>query len=227
LPAGLAREPERVTFDETTVIALSGALHHVGQENFSAFYDAGDYIIGLGGYGGVGARFEAYQKDRGHNKPLRFQIPTHHHLDHTEGLIDAIGLGATLVVPTRLKARIMENIEGVDEDQVRVFESNYSIDGLQLFTISTSHTELLTVIYDPVSKTVFQADHYAGFFKEEPTKVNRNSYTLYQGLKGLGLDIANVLSVHSGKVESWTAFEAAAKQYTGQECFMSRSVCSS
>ncbi len=225
LPQGLTQEPERFALEAMTVIPLSDRFHHVGQDNFSAFFDAGDYIIGLGGYGGLNHRFEAYQKDRGHNKPLRFQIPTHHHSDHTEGLADAIALGATLIVPERLKNRIMQDIQGVDEDQVRAFESTHVVDRLQLFTISTSHTEVLTVIYDPDSKTLFQADHYAGFFKDVPNRVNRNSYTLYQGLKQLELDIANILSVHSGKVEPWVTFEAAAKRYAGQTCFMNRTVC--
>lgn len=225
LPGGLNQEPERVSFEETTVIPLSDTLHQVGQDNFSAFYDAGEYIIGMGGYGGLSERFEAYQANRGHNKPLRFQIPTHHHLDHTEGLADAIELGATLIVPERLKTKIMENTQGANDDQVRTFATSHTIDGLQLFTISTSHTEVLTVIYEPASKTLFQADHYAGFFKGVPTKINRNSYTLYQGLVGLGLDIENLLSVHSGKVEAWMQFERAAKRYTGQTCFMNRSIC--
>ncbi len=227
LPAGLSEEPERVAFEEMTVIPLSDKLHHVGQTDFSAFYDAGNYIIGLGGYGGLRERFEAYQKDRGHNKPLRFQIPTHHHSDHIAGLADAFELGASVIVPERLKSRIMEDTAGANDDQVRAFEGRHTIDGLQLFTISTSHAEVLTLIYDPVSKTLFQSDHYAGFFKNVPNKLNRNSYTLYQGIKRLGLDVVNILSVHSGKIESWSVFEAAAKRYTGQECFMRRSICSS
>lgn len=225
LAEGLEPEPELFTTEEMTVTALSDKLHHVGQEDHSPFYDAGDYIIGLGGYGGLKERFEAYQKNRGHNKPLRFQIPTHHHTDHTAGLTDAIELGATLILPERLKAKIMADTENATDDQVRAFKDKETIDGLELYTISTPHTEILTVIYEPESKTLFQADHYGGFYKDRPNKLNRNSYSLYQGLKALNIDIKNILSAHVGKVEAWSAIENLAKDYVDTPCHFNRPVC--
>ena len=225
LATGLEPEPELFTTEEMTVIPLSAKLHHVGQEDFSAFYDAGDYIIGLGGYGGLKERFEAYQKELGHNKPLRFQIPTHHHTDHTAGLVDAIELGATLLLPERLKTKIVADTEGANDDQVRTYQTKETIAGLEIYTFSTTHTELLSVIYDPASKTLFQADHYGGFFKNRPNKLNKNSYSLYQGLKTLNLDIENVLSIHVGKVEKWSAIEAVAKDYVDTDCHFNRPVC--
>ncbi|MBX2849162.1 MAG: MBL fold metallo-hydrolase [Acidiferrobacterales bacterium] len=225
LAKGLEPEPELFTTEEMTVVPISEKLHHVGQEDYSSFYDAGDYIIGLGAYEGFKVRFEAYQNELSHNKPLRFVIPTHHHANHLAGLSDAIEMGATVLIPDRLKEKVMLDFKNISEEQIRTFNKNETLDGLQLYTLTTPNTIVLTVIYDPQSKTLFQAEQYGGFFKNQPNKLTRNSYALYQGLKALSLDIENLLSVYVGKVEKWDDIESAAKNYTHTDCYFKRDVC--
>lgn len=225
LPDGLEPEPERIEFEAMSVDAVSARLHHVGQNDHTSFYDAGDYIIGLGGYGGLKERFEAYRATLGHEKPLRYQLATHHHTDHTEGLAEAAELGARIVLPAAISTKVQRDHPTIDDDQLVTYDKAYELDGLQMHVISTSHAETMAVIYVPEAKTLFQEDHYVRVFKDVPGAITRNSYTLYQRVEALNLDIEALLSVHVGHIESWAEFANNAANYGHTTCYRNRPLC--
>ena len=225
LPPGLASEPERIQFDDMRVEAVSNKLHHVGQDDHSSFYDAGEFIIGLGGYGGLRERFEAYQQALGHEKPLRYQLATHHHSDHTAGLAEAAELGAKIVLPNAIRHKVQRDHPTIADAHIITYEKYHQLHDLQMHVVSTSHAETMTVIYVPEAKTLFQEDHYVRAFRDMPGVITRNSYTLYQAVRTLNLDIDKLLSVHVGHIESWTEFSRNARDYDHATCFHSRPLC--
>ncbi|MEM9314752.1 MAG: hypothetical protein AAGA95_09005 [Pseudomonadota bacterium] len=225
LPDGLQAEPERIQFDGMQVVAVSDRLHHVGQNDFSSFYDAGDYLIGLGGYGGLKERLDAYWQKLGHEKPLRYQLATHHHSDHTAGLAEAAELGAKIVLPEAISAKVRSDHPSLRTEQLIGYTDFYELDTLQMHVFSTSHAETMVAIYVPEARTLFQEDHYVRMFKSTPGAITRNSYTFYREVAKLNLAVEKLLSVHGGHVEAWREFASSASAYAPSTCFRNRPLC--
>ena len=77
---------------------LSDNIYLAGQDwGFSVFLDAGNYFIGTGGYEDLGLRLAAVQKLVGNDKPLKYQVVSHHHIDHLEGMKEANELGGQFI----------------------------------------------------------------------------------------------------------------------------------
>ena len=217
--------PEAFDNSEAIVNKLSDNAYHLGTENFSAFVDAGDHIIGIGGYGGLKDRFEAYQKEVSNNKPLRYQVVTHHHTDHMEGLSEAYALGATLVMSENIVDNVKDVVDGLSDERIITYENQDTFGPIELHEVSTSHSEFNTVTYIPEAKALFQADHYGGFLANGPSPATRSSYSLKQELDKLNLDIEKILSVHSGKVETWSDYASSMSQYDPNPCRLNRPIC--
>jgi glyoxylase-like metal-dependent hydrolase (beta-lactamase superfamily II) len=50
-----------------------------------------------GCYPGLQARLERFNSERENDKPLPYQVVTHHHCDHLGGIAEAVAAGARLV----------------------------------------------------------------------------------------------------------------------------------
>ncbi|WP_299981751.1 hypothetical protein [uncultured Pseudoteredinibacter sp.] len=93
-----AKTVAQVMPQEMQIQKLAEGVYHVGKSvGFSLFVEVGDSFYGVGGYQGLGERFEALQATLKSDKPLAYQIVSHHHYDHLGGMQEAADLGATFI----------------------------------------------------------------------------------------------------------------------------------
>lgn len=223
----LTAPPENVDMSEMTVDKVSATVHFAGQEDYSAFIDAGDYIIGTNPYGGFKDRFEAYQKAQGHQKPLRYAIATHHHSDHLSGVSDVAELGATLV-GTPMTIQTLEANEENASLKKQTLKTADTVGPVKIYIVPTSHVAEFAVIYMPDGKVIYQDDHYYPMAKDGPSHVNQSGLVFLERVKELGLEVDVLLSGHARKAEKWADFEtSAAKETFGDVCPRNREICKS
>jgi len=224
---GVEEEGERVDTSEMTVDEIAGGVHLAGTGNaYTMFVDAGDHIIGVGGYAGLADRFTAYKEAAGHDKPLRYQIATHHHTDHLGGMGDAFTLGAIFVTPENAVANISTAVgETVPEDRLQIIDGHMSLGPVEIHDIATSHAESYALAYLPSINTAFQADHYNGNYVDGPSGAGIGTLTLARAIGELGLDVDILLSAHGRKANPWAEVEAAIAAYDPTPCIGDRAIC--
>lgn len=232
--AGITAEPARIDQSEMTTDEIADGVHLVGQgpqgaaAAYTTFVDAGDHLIAVGGYAGLKARYDAYREATGSDKPIRYQIVTHHHTDHLGGMADALELGAIFVTPENAVANV-RTAAGADisEDRLMVLDDSMTLGPVQLYDIATNHMESMALVYIPSAKAIFQADHYTGVYEgTAPTPIGPGTVYLKNHIDALGLDVATILSAHGRKAVSWDEFSAAVAGYDGQPCKSGRPICS-
>lgn len=221
----LAASQEQVDTSKMTVEPITSSVHHVGQEDYSTFIDAGDYIIGVNPYSGLKDRFKAYHKDSGHTKPLRYVLVTHHHDDHISGIAEATELGA-IIVGTPMTIETLEADDTHNTAQLQTLSTQDRIGPVQTYIVATNHAVEYALIYIPDGNVLYQDDHYNANFVNGPSYVNQNGLVFQNRVNALGLDVDILLSGHARKAETWTDFEsAAAKETLGDICPRRREIC--
>ena len=150
------------------------------------------------------------------NKPIRYVINTHHHVDHSGGIRAAMAEGATIVThevnkpffekiaaaphtlaPDRLSAAKKKPvIETMTEKKVMT-------DGNQIIEIhhlaGNGHNAGLLVVYLPKIKTLLEADAYnppAQASAPPPTPVSPYTANLVSTIDRLKLDVQTIIPVH-------------------------------
>jgi glyoxylase-like metal-dependent hydrolase (beta-lactamase superfamily II) len=150
------------------------------------------------------------------NKPIRYVINTHHHVDHSGGIRAAMAEGATIVThevnkpffekiaaaphtlsPDRLSAaRKKPVIETVTEKKVLT-------DGNQVIELhhlaGNGHNAGLLVVYLPRIKTLLEADAYnppAQANTPPPTPVSPYTANMVSAIDKLKLDVETIIPVH-------------------------------
>lgn len=224
---GVDEEPARVDTSEMTVDELGDNIHLAGTGNaYSMFVDAGDHIIGVGGYAGLADRFNAYKEAAGHDKPLRYQIATHHHTDHLGGMADAFALGAIFVTPENAIENVKTAVgESVPDERIQTIDGHMSLGPLEIHDIATSHAESYALVYAPSINAAFQADHYNGNYVDGPSPAGIGTVTLARAIDELGLDVDILLSAHGRKANPWAEVEAAVAAYDPNPCPGNRAIC--
>ncbi len=222
---GMVPTPEALDTTTLTIEAISPTTHHVGSDGvYTMFIDAGDHIIGIGGFAGLKDRYTAYLEETGHEKPLKYQVVTHHHEDHIAGLLDAAELGAILVTTEMAKDTIQE-VSGAPDEQLQIISTNTTLGPATLHIIDTNHTAQYVLLYLPTSKTLFQADHYGGEFIDQVAPLNKGSVRLHKEVTKLGLDVEKLVSAHNRKIEDWAAFSRSVADFKYTPCPMKRKIC--
>ncbi len=224
---GIVEEPTRIDTSEMTVDELASGVHLAGTGNaYTMFTDAGDYVIGVGGYAGLSARYDAYKEAVGHDKPLRYQIVTHHHTDHLGGMADALALGAIFVTPSNALANVTTAAgEDIPEDRVQIIDGQTTLGPVEIYDIWTSHAESYALAYVPVANIAFQADHYNGNYVDSPSPAGIGTVTLKQAIDDLGLDVDVLLSAHGRKPNPWSDIQSAVADYDSEPCPRNRAIC--
>ena len=230
---GIEAEPDRIDASEMTVEALSDSVHFVGQTPaggagaYTVFADAGDHVIAVGGYAGLQARYDAYKEAAGHDKPLRYQVATHHHTDHLGGMADANALGATFVTPANAVSNLNTAAgEEIPAERLQVLDGTMSLGPVEIYDVTTNHMESMALVYIPSVKAVFQADHYTGnYVGDAVSPGGRGTAVLKDAITALDIDVDTVLSAHGPKITSWAEFEAAAAAYDPDPCPGGRAIC--
>jgi glyoxylase-like metal-dependent hydrolase (beta-lactamase superfamily II) len=163
-------------------------------------------------------------KERFPSKPIRYVIPTHHHLDHAGGIRAFMAAGAIVVSPFSARdfyarvAKVPHTRQSDSLEKARtpvVIESfgggpRVLTDGtrrVEVYPLPTAHAEDLVVIYLPVEKLLIEADHIsprngqvrpAPAVKEFVTAVDK-----------LNLDVATIVGIHGDSATLQAARAAA------------------
>lgn len=165
-------------------------------------------------------------KERFPNKPLRYMVPTHHHLDHSGGIRAFMAEGATIVVPfpardfylrvaraqhTRQPDSLERNKRGVVIEAFggapRVLTGGSR--RVEVHPMPTSHAEDLVVVYLPGEKLLIEADHISprgGQVRAAPIVTE-----FVAGIDKLGIDVGTIVGIHGDSASMQTARAAAAQ----------------
>jgi len=150
------------------------------------------------------------------NKPIRYVINTHHHVDHSGGIRAAMAEGATIVThevnkpffekiaaaphtlsPDRLSAaKKKPTFETMTEKKVMT-DGNQVIELYHL--ADNGHNAGLLIVYLPKIKTLLEADAYnppAQASAPPPTPVSPYTANLVSTIDRLKLDVQTIIPVH-------------------------------
>ena len=226
---GMREEGEAVNQSEMSVDAVGNRVHQVGKTGaYSAFIEADDYLIAVGGLAGLKDRYAAYKAEHGSDaKPLRYMVVNHHHGDHLRGMKDAVDLGATIISPKMAVESVKKHAgDGLTDSNIRVLVKQMSLGPVEIYDIATAHVGSFALVYVPEDKTVFQVDHYGGYYKNGPSMANRSAATLKDEIDRLGLDVDVILSGHHRKAEPYAMFLTSLKTYHRPgSCPTRRAIC--
>jgi len=223
-------EPLRAKMDRSvmTFDTIGDKVLYVGKGiGYSAFIDAGSYVIGTGATSGLSDRIEAYKTHMsGVAKPLRYFIVDHHHEDHLRGLTDAGLEGTILIVPDMAADSVREAIGGsIAEDRIQTVSGKTSIGPVEVHNISTSHVKEFALTYLPEEKTLIQVDHMGALFINGPGFAKKDTLSLKSEIDRLGLEVDKLISLHNRKVESWADFSSAVAAFNPDLCPSRRPIC--
>ena len=209
-------------------IKLADGVHKVaGGSHATIVIEMRDYLVAVEGplYEARTAPVVKSIKARFPGKPIRYVIPTHHHLDHSGGIRALMAEGATMVVPFVAKdfyTRVAKSPHTRQPDTLEqsrravVIEAfggaaRVLTDGsrrVELHPMPTSHAEDIVVVYLPADKIVIEADHISprdGQVRPAPLVKE-----FVAGLDKLGIDVATIVGIH-GDSASMQATRAAAQ----------------
>jgi len=225
---GVEAQGELIASDEMVVDHIGGSVHHAGQGGaWGAFVDAGDHIIGIGGYGGLADRFNAYQEAQGSEKPLKYLIVTHHHADHLDSVPDAIELGAKIVGPESSRANLEEVMDRpltAAEFQV-VSGGKTPLGPVDIYLISTGHAPEFALPFIRAQKIIYDEDHYSGQRKDGASWISANMMTMISEVKRIGIEPETLLTTHGRKAEKWSAIMEKSKSHVPGKCPTGRPIC--
>lgn len=164
LPQGYGEEGKALDFSSMVVKQLGEGVFLVGKDwGFSLFIDAGDYFIALGGYEGLQERFDEVKAFSDQEKPLKYQVVSHHHLDHLGGMKEAAALGATFITVKEHIASVRESAGGTLADNRFLLvdgEGSFADGKIQVLDFPNNHASHHLVSYIPAVKMIFTADTF-------------------------------------------------------------------
>ncbi len=231
VPAGFAEQGERIDTSTMSANPLSKRAVHVGENGaFSLFVNTSMGTIGVGGSAGLAQRYQHYQRNNDVSKPLTYQIITHHHADHLDGINDAVKLGAKAVtvaanvdvIAGRLDSELQgNNIISIDK------RSTLGEGGgrVELFEISTIHADGYLLVYVPADKLLFMADHYGSPFATGLPTANQNSVDMLKAIDELGLDVKQIATAHNARIFTMKELRSSVKKFKPTNCSGNRPVC--
>jgi glyoxylase-like metal-dependent hydrolase (beta-lactamase superfamily II) len=207
---------------------LAEGVHKLqGTGHATIVVEMNDYLVAVEGplYEERTAPVVRSIKEKFPNKPIRYVIPTHHHLDHAGGIRAMMATGATLIAPFSAKefyARVAKSSHSRRPDTLEKQKSGAVIEAfgggpriltdgtrrVEVHPLPTSHAEDLVVVYLPESKLLIEADHISprnGQVRPAPAVKE-----FVNALDKLNLDVATIVGIH-GDSAPIQAVRAAAK----------------
>lgn len=179
LPTGYGEEARNIDTREMSAKQLADNLYVAGSGwGFTYFLDVGDYYVAAGGYRGLKDRFAAVKAFNGKDKPLKYQMVSHHHLDHLGGMNEAAELGAQFVTVKEHVDTIRSVVEQplADDRFILVNEKATLADGkVKTFDFANGHSTHNLITYFVDAKMIITADL---FFSRQLTGAPSGSNTL-------------------------------------------------
>jgi glyoxylase-like metal-dependent hydrolase (beta-lactamase superfamily II) len=165
-------------------------------------------------------------KERFPGKPIRYAIPTHHHLDHAGGIRAFMAESAAIVVPFNARAFYEKvaraphtrNPDSLERSKravvIEAFGGGRRVltDGarqVEVYPLPTSHAEDLVVVYLPKEKLLIEADHISP--RNGEVRPGPRVKEFVQELDKLNLDVVTIVGIH-GDQASLEATRGAAKK---------------
>jgi glyoxylase-like metal-dependent hydrolase (beta-lactamase superfamily II) len=208
---------------------LAPGVHKIqGGSHATILVEMRDYLIAIEGplYEARTAPVVKSIKERFPNKPIRYAIPTHHHLDHAGGIRAFMAEGAAIVVPFNARAFYEKvaraphtrNPDSLERNKRAVIIEAFGggprvlSDGarqVEVHPLPTSHAEDLVVVYLPNGKLLIEADHISP--RNGEVRPGPRVKEFVQEFDKLTLDVATIVGIH-GDQASLEAARAAAKK---------------
>lgn len=232
LPKDYGEVPATIDFSKMTVKKIAPNTYLAGMNwGFSIFVDAGDYFIGAGGYRELSKRFEAMKEFSGKDKPLKYQVVSHHHLDHLGGMKEAAELGVQFIT---VKAHIntIREVAGVEisDDRFVTVDKLGTFAGglLKVMDYPNGHSTHNLMSYFSQSKVMFTADFYFSRQKEGVPNGYEGLKKFQKQLAANDFDVDYFAAAHSGRVLKMADFKQSLIQLRGDAvCPKDWNICKS
>jgi glyoxylase-like metal-dependent hydrolase (beta-lactamase superfamily II) len=154
------------------------------------------------------------------NKPIRYVTFTHQHTDHAGGIRDYVAEGVTVVTtpvlkpfveqvssrrftlfPDALTKKMMAPKIQVIANRRHVIEEGQQ--RIELYDVGPySHVPSDLLVYLPRAKLIFEGDLSPTFGPGPLVAAFDGAVLLQQKIKELGLDVANIIGLHTGRLRT-------------------------
>jgi glyoxylase-like metal-dependent hydrolase (beta-lactamase superfamily II) len=154
------------------------------------------------------------------NKPIRYVTFTHQHTDHAGGIRDYVAEGVTVVTtpvlkpfveqvssrkftlfPDALTKKMMAPKIQVIANGRHVIEEGQQ--RIELYDVGPySHVPSELLVYVPRAKLIFEGDLSPSFGPGPLVAASDGAVLLQQKIKELGIDVANIIGVHVGRLRT-------------------------
>lgn len=227
IPAGYEEEGGGIDFSEMKAEAIGEGVYIAGQNwGFSLFVDEGDHFIAAGGYAGFTDRYKAVKSLVGADKPVKYFVVSHHHLDHMGGMQEIDQLGATFVVHeshlTSLQSRLERSV--AETDVVLITDERTALGtGIQVVDVPSGHASHNLTTYVQDDGSFFSADM---FFSRQQEGGVRATAALAETLERLQITPRQFVAAHSSRPLSMDDLTTAIGEDRPDRCPESWTVCS-
>jgi glyoxylase-like metal-dependent hydrolase (beta-lactamase superfamily II) len=208
-------------------VELAPGIHKIqGSSHATILVEMRDHLVVIEGplYEARTAPVVKSIKERFPGKPIRYVIPTHHHLDHAGGIRALMAEGATIVAPfnatefyTKVaRAPHTRNPDSLERNRSAVIIESFGggprilTDGarrVEIYPLPTAHAEDLVVAYLRAEKLLIEADHISprnGQVRPAPAVKE-----FVDKLDKLNLDVTTIVGIHGGQASMQAARAAA------------------
>ena len=96
---------------------------------------------------------------------------------------------------------------------------------VELYQVSTSHSDGYIVVYVPASKAIFSADHIGSPFVSGTPVATRGTVTMLAALDRLDIDINQITTAHNARIFSMNEMRESVRNYAPATCAGNRPVC--
>lgn len=232
VPEGFFGPIESDDVSSMQVNRISDRACHVGiGYGYTLFVDVGDFLVASGGYRGLTQRLEKYREASGNTKPLKYQVVTHHHVDHLGGMAEANELGAIFVT-------VAENVDSIraaanaeiPDDRFLLVDERQAFgpeagERVVVHEMDSPHADGFLVSYLPEEKVLFTVDHFGTLYTNALPAANVDSIYLETEIDNLGLEVERILSAHMPRAFLIEDLRTSNRMEL-DPCFDNRPVCS-
>lgn len=229
VPKHYVQGGKSIDFSSMTVTALSTNLYLVGKEwGFSLFYEADDHFVATGGYEGLTDRLNALNQFIGKNKPLKYQIITHHHTDHLSGMPEVAELGAKFVTVAANIDSIQEQLEQpLPDERFIIVDKQLSLldNKIQILDFPNGHANHNLLSYFPDEKVIFSADLFISRQKTGTPEGYPGLIDFKQAYEAAGFKPTSFAASHSGRVLTLEDLNDSISKIQKQVCPPDWTIC--